>query len=510
MASDKTKTIAKNSIMLYIQMLFSMLVALYTSRVILNVLGVEDFGIYNVVGGVVAMFSILNGAMSNSTGRFLTFALGDQAKNLFNKVFNMALIVHFLIACIICIGAEIIGYWFLEHKLQIPPERMDAAVFAFHCSVFTAFLTIIVVPYTSAIIAYEKMGVFAYFTLIDLLLKLGVVFAIQTIDWDKLKVYAFLLVIAQFIVQLVNFSYCFIKIKDTHIKKIIWDKSLFKEMTSFAGWSMFGDSAFILQNQGLNILINMFFGAAVNAARGIAVQVQGVVSRFIGNFQMAMSPQITKSYASRDFAYFHKLIYASSKYSFFIFLFLAIPILFETNLLLTIWLKVVPEYTVNFVRILLFISLISCLANPLILAVKSTGKIKRYEIILGIVSLSVVPLAYAALKMGYTPEIVYFVHLSVEITGQIIRLKIVAPMIGLSQKKYFTEVILKCIVIMLLAMTLPFIIYESMPESFIRLIFIGVTSTVLVLLLSYFIGMEEGEKQMIKNMIFSKIKINKA
>ena len=178
---------------------------------------------------------------------------------------------------------------------------------------------------------------------------------------------------------------------------MVWDKSLFKEMTSFAGWSMFGDSAFILQNQGLNILINMFFGTTVNAARGIAVQVQGVVSRFIGNFQMAMSPQITKSYASNDFAYFHKLIYASSKYSFY-FSFLAIPILFETNLLLTIWLKVVPEYTVNFVRILLFISLISCLANPLILAVKSTGKIKRYEIILGIVSLSVVPLAYAALK----------------------------------------------------------------------------------------------------------------
>lgn len=493
--SDTTnsKRIAKNTLVLYIQMFVSMLIGLYISRVVLNVLGVEDFGLYNVIGGVVAMFGVLNSAMASSTSRFITFELGRGNNDRLKLVFSVSLLIHILIALLICVLAETVGLWFLKTRMQIPPVRMQAAIWVFHFSIISAFISIINVPYSAVIIAHEKMGVFAYFAILDMVLKLVVVFLLQAVDFDKLKVYAMMLVIAQVIMQIIYWGYCFRKFDEAR-GGIRWNKPLFKEMASFAGWSMFGDSAVLLFTQGVNILLNIFFGATVNAARGIAVQVQGVISRFISGFQTALNPQITKSYAANDLTYMHKLIYVSSKYSFFLLLLLSMPIFLDIENLLVWWLKIVPEHTVNFVRVMLLISLVDSLANPLVFAAKATGRIKIYQSILGSLLLLVVPLGYVALKFGLPPESVFIVHLIIVIIGQIVRVWLIRNMIELPLREYLVQVVYKCFIVLLISPIVPFILYHLLDESIYRFIVIVVTSCVSILTIGYVLALDKSEK----------------
>jgi O-antigen/teichoic acid export membrane protein len=493
-----SKRIAKNTVVLYVQMFISMLIGLYISRVVLNVLGVVDFGIYNVVGGVVAMFGVLNSAMSSSTSRFITFELGRNNRSQLQRVFGISLLIHLIIAFLVCVVAESVGVWFLRNRLQIPPLRMDAAIWVFHFSIISAFIYIINVPYSAVIIAHEKMSVFAYFSLFDMVLKLIVVFLLQAMDADRLKSYAMMLVIAQLVLQLVYWVYCYRKFEEVR-GGLKWDKPLFKEMTAFAGWSMFGDSAFLLFTQGLNILLNVFFGATVNAARGISVQVQGVISRFIVGFQTALNPQITKSYAAKDLNYMHQLIYASSKYSFFLLLLVSLPVFFETENILTWWLRIVPEHTVNFVRIMLLISLIDTLANPLIFAAKATGKIKVYQSVLGSLLLLVVPAGYLALKSGLPPESVFIVHLVIVIIGQFLRVWLIRTMIGLPLKEYVINVIARCCIVAVLAPVIPCIIYSLLNESVYRFALLVVVSSCSILTLAYLLGLDKGEKLVVVN-----------
>jgi O-antigen/teichoic acid export membrane protein len=492
-ATTNSKRIAKNTLVLYVQMFISMLLGLYISRVVLNVLGVVDFGIYNVVGGVVAMFGVLNSAMSSSTSRFITYELGRNNGSQLKLVFSISLLIHLIIAVLVCLVAESVGVWFLKNRLQIPPLRMDAAIWVFHFSIVSAFIYIINVPYSAVIIAHEKMSVFAYFSLFDMVLKLVVVFLLQAVEFDRLKSYAMMLVIAQLVLQLVYWIYCYRKFEEVR-GGLKWDKPLFKEMTAFAGWSMFGDAAFLLFTQGLNILLNVFFGATVNAARGIAVQVQGVISRFIVGFQTALNPQITKSYAANDLNYMHQLIYASSKYSFFLLLLASLPVFFETENMLVWWLRIVPEHTVNFVRIMLLISLIDTLANPLIFAAKATGKIKVYQSVLGSLLLLVVPAGYLALKSGLPPESVFIVHLVIVIIGQFVRVWLIRTMIELPLKEYVIKVIVKCCIVAVLAPVIPYVIYSLLNESFYRFALLVLVSSCSILTLAYLLGLDKNEK----------------
>ena len=488
-----SKRIAKNALVLYGQMFVSMMIGLYISRVVLNVVGVEDFGIYNVVGGVVAMFGVLNSAMSSSTSRFLTFELGRGNRDQLKLVFSMSLLIHLLIAVLIGLVAESAGLWFLKNRLQIPQLRVDAAIWVFHLSIISAFISIINVPYSAVIIAHEKMSVFAYFSILDMILKLVVVFLLQTVEFDKLKSYALMLVAAQLMLQVVFMVYCFYKFEEAR-GGLKWNKPLFKEMTSFAGWSMFGDSAVLLFTQGLNILLNLFFGATVNAARGIAVQVQGVIARFIVGFQTALNPQITKSYAANDLNYMHQLIYASSKYSFFLLLLVSLPVFLETNSILLWWLKIVPGHTVNFVRVMLLISLLDTLANPLIFAAKATGKIKVYQSILGSLLLLVVPFGYLALRLGMPPESVFIVHLVIVISGQFVRVWLIRNMIGLPLKEYVVKVVYKCCLVAILSPIIPCMIYHLLNESFYRFAVLFVVSSISIIASSYCLGLEKSEK----------------
>lgn len=504
MELERTNRIAKNTIILYVQMLLGLFVGLYTSRVILNVLGVEDFGIYNVVGGVVVMFSVLNNAMSSSSSRFLTFALGKKNQVQLKKVFGSSVFIHTGLGLLVLLIAELLGVWFMTAYMNIPTERMHAATWVFHTTVMSLFLTIACVPFRSVIIAHEKFIALALISVTELVLRLGVVFLLLVSTADKLIVYAFLTLFVQIILSLTYVLYCRKYFSETR-GTLVWNRSLFKEMFSFAGWSLFGDSAVMLMTQGVNVLLNIFFGASVNAGRGIAVQVQGVISRFISSFQAAVNPQLTKSYANNDLIFMHRLIYSSSKFSFCLFLLLAMPVFLDTQHVLVLWLKIVPDHTVNFIRLLMLISLVDCLANPLITAAKATGTIRRYQSILGTLLLFVVPISYFLLKLGYAPEVVFVTHLFVVILGQIVRVILIKPMIHLSYKDYFFKVFVKCLVVAIFAPILPVLLAMNLDASLLRLFLIAGASVVSVSLLLYFFGLEEYEKKMIGERFFERL-----
>lgn len=502
--ATNNKRIAQNTILLYFRMLFMMVVSLYTSRVILSILGVEDFGIYNVVGGIVGLFSFLNGSMSTATQRYLTFEIGmDNIQNL-RKVFSLCITIHFIIALIIFILAETIGLWLLTTQMNIPPERVDAAMWVYQLSIFTCIILIMSVPYNADIIAHEKMGTFAYISIFEVTTKLLIVYLLNYINYDKLKVYAILMFCIQCIIRVIYGIYCKRHFIETQYK-FIWDSKLIKEMFGFAGWNMFGIIASIGITQGINILLNMFFSPIVNTARGIAVQVQNAITGFSANFQLALSPQITKSYAQHEIKQMHKLIFASSKYSFLLLYFLSLPLLIETCQVLQWWLKEVPDHTINFVRIMLCISMVNVMADSFMVASQATGKIRTYQILVGGALLFIVPTAYIALKLGYPPESVFFTHLLYAILAQIIRVYLVRKLVHFSIFNYIKNVVIRIIAVALLSLILPLFCYFSMNISFIRFLIVGITAVLSVIISTYFIGLEKTERNFIKTQIQNKL-----
>lgn len=497
--SSNNKRIAKNTLLLYFRMLFMMAISLYTSRVVLNALGVEDFGIYNVVGGVVAMFGFINAAMATGTQRYLTFELGRDNFPRLQLVFSTSLIIHALIAFLIIILAETIGLWFLYEKMIIPVERMEAALWAYQFSILSTVVMILSVPYNAAIIAHEKMNTFAYISVLEVVLKLTVAYMLSISETDKLKLYAILLFLVQLSVRFIYSAYCGKHFKETTFCRK-WDKKLFAEMTSFAGWNLWGNCAAIAFTQGLNILLNMFFGPTVNAARGVAVQVQGAVTQFSRNFQTALNPQITKSYASGDKAYMYSLIYRSSKFTFFLLLFLSLPVMLETETILKLWLKTVPEHTVVFLRLMLCTTIIDAVANPLMVSAAATGKIKIYQGVIGGILLCILPVSYVVLKMGGSPASVFVVHLCIFIIAFIVRLFIIRPMVNLSLLDYFRKVILNCLYTGTAALIAPLAVKYTLPTNTLLAFLIVCTVCMLsVSLCTYYLGLTNPERQFIFN-----------
>lgn len=496
--SSNNKRIAKNTLLLYVRMLLTMAVSLYTSRVVLKVLGVEDFGIYNVVGGIVAMFSFLNTAMATGTQRYLTFELGRGNTEQLKKVFNTSLQIHFLIVLLVICLAETIGLWFLYHKMTIPLDRMDAAVWTYQAAVASTTVLIISVPYNASIIAHEKMKAFAYISILEVTLKLLIVYLLLLGDFDKLKLYAILILCVQISIQTIYQLYCKHHFKETKYHRT-WDKSLFKEMTAFVGWNLWGNCAAVAFTQGINILLNMFFGPAVNAARGIAVQVQNAVNQFSFSFQTALNPQITKSYAQQEFDYMHQLIFKSSKFTFFLLLCLSMPIFLETETILSIWLGNVPENCVTFLRIMLCITIVDSVANPLMVSAAATGKIKLYQSLIGGILLTIVPISYIALKMGGNPASVFIVHLCICIIAFITRLLIVRPIIGLSLRLYLRQVIMKCMIVLLISIIIPVTLKCYLEESIPNFIITCTSCVICVIISVYTAGLNQSEKEFINN-----------
>lgn len=496
--SENNKRIAKNTLVLYLRMFFTMLVSLYTSRIVLATLGEEDFGIYNVVGGVVAMFSFINMAMSASTQRYLTFELGKGNFENLRKVFCTSIHIHALISLIIVILAETIGLWFLYNKMTIPEARMDAAFWVYQLSVLSSVVMIMSVPYNASIVANEKMSAFAYISILEVLSRLVIVYLLLIWDFDKLKFYALLVFLVQVGIRIVYGAYCKRHFPETQYRWI-WDGRLFKEMLGFASWNLWGNCAAVAFTQGLNLLLNMFFGPIVNAARAIAVQVQNAVNMFAANFQTAVNPQITKSYATQDYEYMHTLIFKSSKFTFFLLWMLCLPIMLEANNILELWLKKVPDYTAVFLCLILCVTMIDGMANSLMVAASSTGRVKLYQGVVGGILLCILPISYLVLKLGGNPPSVFVVHLCVCILAFIVRLLIIRPMIHLSLSHYFKSVLLPCMLVVAVSLLLPIGIRLALPENFWSFLLVCIASVLSVFLTTYFCGLSITERQFVGN-----------
>ena len=506
--SANNKRIAKNTLLLYVRMLFGMLVSLYTSRVILQTLGVEDYGVYNVVGGVISMFTFLNGAMSSATSRYITFEIGKGNIEQLKKVFSTSLQIHAVIALLIVILGETVGLWFLMNELVIPEGRMDAAMWVYQCSIVSCVVGIMSVPYNADIIAHEKMSAFAYISVLEIISKLAIVYLLVVLPFDKLKVYAVLVLMVGLLIRYIYTRYCHKHFEESHYIHRI-DKPLLKEMSSFAGWSFWGNLASILYTQGLNMMLNIFFGPVVNAARGIATQIQGVVQQFVGNFQMALNPQITKTYAAGELQKMHSLMFRSARFSFMLLFFLSLPILLETNYILTLWLGIVLENTVIFARIIIAISLIYTIANPCVIANQATGKVKVYQAVVGGLLLLILPISYIVLKMGAPAYSVFIVHFCVESVAQFARMYMLRNMIDLPLLSYVKNIYLPIMGVVLLSLVLPMLVYNNMQEGFIRLLAVGMTCVVSVAMTSLFIGMTRNERTFLIDKLLKVLKIRK-
>lgn len=501
--SENNKRIAKNTIFLYFRMFLIMGVSLYTSRIVLNTLGIDDFGIYNVVAGVVVLFSFLNMAMSSATQRFLNFEMGIGTTEGVRRVFSMSMTAHFTIVILVIVLSESIGLWILNTQLNIPNDRMNAANWVYQFSILAICIQIIRVPYNASILAYEKMSFYAYISIAETVLKLFIVYLLFFFGGDKLKLYAILTCGVTFLVLVLYKLYCN-RVFITCRYIFFWDKALYKKLMSFSGWSLFGSTANVGAQQGLNILLNVFFGVSVNATMGIANQVNSAMAGFIANFQTAYNPQIVKSYASNDRTYFMRLIFQASKFSYYLFLLIALPVILNIDFILLIWLKNVPEFTASFCRLIILFLFIDALSAPLWMSIQAKGEIRNYNILMGFLVFLNLPLAYIFLKFGFQPASVLFIRLIINFITFLARIIYLKPQIGLPIRRYFREVILQVTLVTVLTLPLPLMVFYY-SSSWLGLITTTITSLLSTLFCIYSWGLEKNEREFIKSIISKRI-----
>lgn len=503
--SSNNKRIARNTILLYFRTLLTMLVTLYTSRVILNTLGVEDFGIYNVVGGFVAMFAVLSSSLSNAISRFITYELGHGDKDKLNLIFCTGVNIQVGMSILIVVICEAIGVWFLNYQMSIPADRLYAANWVLQFCMLSFCVNLISVPYNAAIVAHERMDAYAYISILEVILSLGVVYLLIISPVDKLIAYSILLFLVKLLIRFIYGAYCGRNFEECHYK-IRFEKNILKEMSSFAGWNFFGNAAYLFNTQGVNMLMNVFFGVTINAARGIATQVDSAVKMFVGNFMAAVNPQITKSYASGDLNYMHLLIYRSSKLSGYLLLFFAIPVFFEADEILYLWLKTVPDQTATFLRLLMITSFFDTVfSSPMVTAVNATGKIKKYQIMVTIIGCLVFPVSWIAFKLGCSASSTYIIYGIIYLILVFVRLFLLRELININPYDFIKKVMLPYIPVVLLTFVAPALIVSFMEMSFIRLILTSIVSVISTSVIVYAVGMTSSERQFVK-LTIAKIK----
>lgn len=494
--SENNKRIAKNTLLLYARMLVLMLVGLYTSRITLNALGVDNFGIYNVVGGVVGLFSLLSGSLSAAISRFITFELGRDNVEKLKTVFSSAVTIQVILSLIIVLLAETIGLWFLNNKLVIPADRMAAAHWVYQLSILTFVIGLISVPYNAAIIAHERMSAFAYMSVVDVFGKLLIAFSMYYSLYDRLIHYAILLTALSLLNRLIYGFYC-----KKHFAECTYqfsfDRSLLKQMFGFAGWNFIGASSAVLRDQGGNIILNMFCGPAVNAARGIAIQVSTAIQGFVSNFMTALNPQITKSYASGNHDYMMSLIYKGARFSYYILLLLSLPVIINARYILTLWLGIVPDHTVSFVQLVLVFAMSESLANPLITAMLATGNIRNYQLVVGVLQLLNLPLAYLFLRLGYPPESVFFVAIFVSVCCEMARLYMLRGMIHLSIRSFLRNVYFNVIVVSIIAAIVPVLLSMVLTDDIVGFLISCICCGVCTAISILYVGFTRNERKMI-------------
>lgn len=475
---SSNRRIAKNTMMLYVRMLLSIVVSLYTSRVVLNTLGIEDYGIYGVVGGVVAMFSFLNASMSGATSRFLTYEMGRGDMQRLKEVFSSALIVHIAIAVIVFILAETIGLWFLVYKLVIPEERMFAAHAVYQLSILSTMISITQVPYNATIISHEKMDIYAYAELLNVTLKLLIVFLLPILGHDKLIVYAALVLGVSFLIAIIYRMYCLKNYVESHFS-FVYKRDIIYPMLSFSAWDLYGNMSYSWRQQGINFLINIFFGPVLNAASSIATTIQGIILGLSGNVTMAYRPQIIKNYASQDYEKVNNLLQMAVKLTLVLFLMIVIPIFIEINTVLKLWLGTVPEYTADFFRLVVISSIFSLINNVLTIPIHASGKIKKLSFLTGSLFLfSLIPM-YFGLKIGYSPNFVYVVVIVFSILALLSNCLILWGITKFIEVHVIAKEVVKILILSSIIFVLLYCISEFLDLSVLRLLVVLTFSVLL-------------------------------
>lgn len=480
-------------------MFFVLAISLYTTRALLSALGVVDYGIYNVVCGFVSMFTFMNTSMSNGIQRFYNYELGKNNVDSVNKIYITAIYIQFVLVLLIVLLAETIGVWYLYNKMVIPMERFNAAQWIFHLSVLSFAIVIMQVPYSAAVMAHEKMNFYAIVSVIDALLKLIFVMVLQYIKSDKLIFYGFLMVIINSINFLLNYLYCkfnFIEIKF----KFLYDKELLKKMLSFSGWNIFGSCAYMIKGQGINVLLNSFFGPVVNAARGVSFQIQSAIQSFSSSIFTSFRPQLIKSYAVNDYERTTKLMFSMSKYTFFLLYLIAVPVIIEVNYILNLWLgDNVPEYTVIFTILVIINMLISNFNAPLTLIIHATGKMRTYQLTTSIILTSILPISWVVLSYGAEPTIVYLIDILIVLINQIVCIFVVRNVFAFSLKQYCVKVLLPSLFVFIALPIIPFSFSLLIDASFIRLCCVCLLSIVSAVIFIYLLGLNNSEREIVKS-----------
>lgn len=492
--SENSRRIVKNTLMLYVRMLVLMLIGFYTSRVVLGALGETDYGVYNVIGGVVAMFTVISGALNSAISRFITFELGKGSEAQLNKVYSTAVLIQAAIALIVAAIAEPVGIWFINNEMTIAPERIPAAIWVLHFSVFSFVVNLLSVPQMASITAHERMSAYAYIGLMDGFLRLMVAFLILRSPFDRLVYYAALMAVVVLIVRIAYGVYCRRNFEECRFKPV-FDPKLVKEMFSFAGWNFIGVSSGVLRDHGGNILVNLFFGPAMNAARGVAMQVFTALQGFVTNFMTAVNPQITKSYASGDRDYLFALVRKSSKMSFYLLFVIALPVLFNTEYLLGIWLKEVPQGTILFVQLFLIFALSESLSNPMITAMLATGRIRNYQLIVGGIQLLNVPVSYFILKAGASPQSTVIVAIVLSQICFFVRLYLLKRETGYEASKHIKTVYINVLAVAAVAVIIPLILNSYLPGGFVGFLVSAVMAVASAGLSVLYIGCTKDERQ---------------
>jgi O-antigen/teichoic acid export membrane protein len=477
-------------------------VSFYTVRVVLNVLGAVDYGIYNVVGGIVITFSFLSAIMASASQRFFAFELGLKNHDRLKKIFSMTMTIYIIIAVVILLLGETVGLWFLNNQMTIPVARLEAANWIYQFSILSFMMTMFTIPYDATIIAHERMNVYAWVSIVEVLLKLCIVYLLPVFSVDKLKIYAVLTFGVITVVTFIYRSYSIRKFEECRYR-FIWDKALFYEIVSFSGWNLFGALANIFNGQGTNLILNVFFGPIVNTARGIAFQLNGSINQFVFNFLTATNPQIIKYHAQGENEEMLKLVFQSSKISFMMLFVLTMPVLLETDYIFKLWLVNTPKYVVLFVRLTLIVALIDSLSYPLMVAAQATGKIKKYQMVVGGTMLLNLPISYFFFKFSFPPQTILYLAIFSSAICLLLRLLMLKKMINLSIESYVNKVLLRLLFAAIFAYIIPLFLVFELSEGTIKFIIIGFIGVVSSIFSFYYIGFNKNERafsiQFIKN-----------
>ncbi len=500
------RRIAKNTILLYLRMILVMGISIYMARVVLNVLGVKDYGVYSVVAGAVAFLGFLNNAMTMATQRFLNVELGKKEGGNIRRVFNMSLNIHIIVGVIIIVLAETVGVWLINNALNIPPDRMTAANWSFQFVVGMTFTSIVQVPYNSALFAYEKMGVYAYLSIFDVCLKLMLTLLLAHFAYDKLILYSFLMFAVHVLLLALYSGYVSLKFPECRFS-FLWDGSLFKKLAGFLGWNVCGQMAMVLTTQGVNMIANVFYGVIINAAIEITNQVNGAISMFVNNFQTSFRPQIMKSYASEQYDDMRRLTYKASKFSFFLLYMISVPLMLNIDYILKVWLETVPDYSATFCRLIIWYSYFEAIGMPLVMVVMATGRNRNYQIFVSLaISLNLI-LSWLFLYLGCSPEWVFYIKIAISFIVIIVRLYFAESQAKVGYKSFIRQSLLPILKIVIITQPFYFLCFNYINKiGLAEKISITLIYIVFILSVVWYVGFTHGEKILVKKIIIEKIK----